>query len=880
MFHKDDGMPNTRAPHIEDDGYEVRGSGGLTRFLGGLAAFSAGVFICGACSSYSSTDASFNMAVARVRDPATGLVSEAVPGNMFGHVGSYFGDLMMQGFGWTAILLGFALMVGGVRRAFGIGQRDPSAGIWAFAAILFAACCLAEWPTPRAWDMSAGLGGVVGEVMLAITSTPFAALKIPEPHVWASAMAGLLAILFAAMAMGLGASDATSLWRSLTRKPERAPEPLYASERPIIAGVPALASRPAPASGLAGGALMGGVMKLLGRKPQEVIEPIVYTEEDGFDAGEQGFFNAVENSETQNRQRPIVPRVLESRPVPDAPAPATPAPRPITRPAAQPNAGQTSTAQHQQPAGQNAPPAARPSQSARVRDPNTAIPPIELLDVPPPRRSEVDESRLLEMADRLGEVLTEFGVKGRITEVRPGPVVTLFELEPAAGVRSSKVIALAEDIARAMSATSARVAVIPGRNAIGIELPNPNRETVYLRDLLNANEFSRSRAALPLALGESIEGQPMIGDLGKMPHLLIAGTTGSGKSVGINAMILSLMFKLPPEKCRFIMIDPKMLELSIYEGIPHLLSPVVTDPQKAVLALKWVVREMESRYEIMSKMGVRNLAGFNQKAEEAAARGEHLTRQVQTGWNKETGEAIWENEAMKPEPMPHIVVIIDEMADLMLVAGKDIESAVQRIAQMARAAGIHLITATQRPSVDVITGTIKANFPTRISYMVTTKIDSRTILGEQGAEQLLGMGDLLWMQSGGKISRVHGPFVKDEEVERVVSWLKDQGTPQYVEGITDEIEEEASVADAAFGTSSGDPEEDMYRDAVAAVIREKRPTTSYVQRVLRVGYNRAASMIERMERDGIISAADHAGKRQILARDSRSSSSSSDEEAA
>jgi S-DNA-T family DNA segregation ATPase FtsK/SpoIIIE len=516
-----------------------------------------------------------------------------------------------------------------------------------------------------------------------------------------------------------------------------------------------------------------------------------------------------------------------------------------------------------------APAPARPTQTAApiVRDPSTAVPPIELLDIPPPRRSDVDEARLLEMADRLQAVFNDFKVRGRITEVRPGPVVTLFELEPAPGVKSAQVISLADDIARSMSATSARVAVIPGRNAIGIELPNPTRETVYLRDLLNAQEFRRTRHALPLALGESIEGQPMIADLAKMPHLLIAGTTGSGKSVGINAMILSLMFKLPPEKCRFIMIDPKMLELSIYEGIPHLLSPVVTDPAKAVLALKWVVREMESRYEIMSKMGVRNIAGFNQKAEEAAAKGEYLTRQIQVQ-NPDTLELEWQNESIKPDQMPHIVVVIDEMADLMLVAGKDIEGAVQRIAQMARAAGIHLITATQRPSVDVITGTIKANFPTRISYMVTTKIDSRTILGEQGAEQLLGMGDLLWMASGGKIVRVHGPFVKDEEVERVVSWLKDQGTPQYVEGITDEVEgDDPSVADAAFGTSSGDPEEDMYREAVAAVVRDKRPTTSYVQRVLRIGYNRAASMIERMERDGIISGADHSGKRQILARD-------------
>ena len=842
-------MPHPRASHTANV-EEARGSSALTRFLSGLAAFSAGVFICGACSSYNSADPSLNMAVARTRDDVTNAILEAGPENMFGHVGAVFGDLLMQGFGWTAILLGFALMIGGVRRAFGIGQQDPASWMWGMAAILFAGCCLAEWPIPKSWNMSAGLGGVTGELMLAVVSTPFAALKIPDPQVWASALAGLGAILFAAMSMGLGASDASSLWRALTQKRQ------YAPEKPIM-GVPALPSRPAHSGGL-----IDGVMRLLGKKPQEVIEPIVYTEEDGFEEGDRGFFTAVEKAEgAYGRTKPIVPRVLESRPILEA-SPA--APRTITKP--------------QQPARN---PASAPAQqsSARARDASSALPPLELLDVPPPRSSDVDEARLLEMADRLGGVLTEFGVKGRITEVRPGPVVTLFELEPAPGVRSSKVIALAEDIARAMSATSARVAVIPGRNAIGIELPNPTRETVYLRDLLNAQEFSRSRMALPLALGESIEGQPMIGDLGKMPHLLIAGTTGSGKSVGINAMILSLMFKLPPEKCRFIMIDPKMLELSIYEGIPHLLAPVVTDPQKAVLALKWVVREMESRYEIMSKMGVRNIAGFNQKAEDAAAKGEHLTRQVQTGWNKETGEAVWENELIKPEPMPHIVVIIDEMADLMLVAGKDIEGAVQRIAQMARAAGIHLITATQRPSVDVITGTIKANFPTRISYMVTTKIDSRTILGEQGAEQLLGMGDLLWMQSGGKISRVHGPFVKDEEVERVVNWLKDQGQPQYVEGITDEMEEEASVADNAFGSSSGDPEEDMYREAVAAVVRDKRPTTSYVQRVLRIGYNRAASMIERMEREGIISAADHAGKRQIIPRDGRSGGGGSEEAA-
>ncbi len=579
------------------------------------------------------------------------------------------------------------------------------------------------------------------------------------------------------------------------------------------------------------------------------------TDDDEFEDGDRGFFNAVEKAEgVGGRAIPITPRVLESRPVPESTARETGRVVAPAKPAS---------------SGASVPARANATQAATTVAANasTAIPPLDLLDVPPPRRSEVDEARLLDMADRLQGVFNDFKVKGRIVEVRPGPVVTLFELEPAPGVKSSQVISLADDIARSMSATAARVAVIPGRNAIGIELPNPTRETVYLRDLLAAQEFRRTRSALPLALGESIEGQPTIADLGKMPHLLIAGTTGSGKSVGINAMILSLMFKLPPEKCRFIMIDPKMLELSIYEGIPHLLSPVVTDPAKAVLALKWVVREMESRYDLMSKMGVRNIAGFNQKAEEAASKGEYLTRQVQTGWDKTSGEAIWENEAIKPEPMPHIVVVIDEVADLMMVAGKDIEACVQRLAQMARAAGIHLIMATQRPSVDVITGTIKANFPTRISYQVTSKIDSRTILGEQGAEQLLGMGDLLWMASGGKITRVHGPFVKDEEVERVVSWLKEQGTPQYVQGVTDDFEEDASVADAAFGTSSGDPEEDMYRDAVAAVIRDKRPTTSYVQRVLRIGYNRAASMIERMEKEGIITAADHSGKRQLVARD-------------
>jgi S-DNA-T family DNA segregation ATPase FtsK/SpoIIIE len=442
-------------------------------------------------------------------------------------------------------------------------------------------------------------------------------------------------------------------------------------------------------------------------------------------------------------------------------------------------------------------------------------------------------------------------------------VVTLYELVPAAGVKSARVVALADDIARSMSVASARVSVVPGRNAIGIELPNQRRETVYLRDLLSAPEYERGGQVVPVALGETIGGEPYIADLAKMPHLLIAGTTGSGKSVGVNAMILSILYKLPPEQCRLIMIDPKMLELSVYDGIPHLLTPVVTDPKKAIVALKWTVREMEDRYRRMSKIGVRNIASFNERAREALAKGEHFERTVQTGFD-ESGRATYESEKIRPEPMPYLVVIIDEVADLMMVAGKDIEGAVQRLAQMARAAGIHLIMATQRPSVDVITGTIKANFPTRISFQVTSKIDSRTILGEQGAEQLLGQGDMLYMAGGGRITRLHGPFVSDGEVEAVAKFLRDQGQPSYL----DEVTAGGDDDDEAGGEAGGGGEEggnDLYDQAVAVVTRDGKASTSYIQRRLQIGYNRAASLIERMEREGVVSQANHAGKREILA---------------
>jgi DNA segregation ATPase FtsK/SpoIIIE, S-DNA-T family len=523
-------------------------------------------------------------------------------------------------------------------------------------------------------------------------------------------------------------------------------------------------------------------------------------------------------------------------------------------------------------------PAARaPRKKAAARAParrssdRFELPPISVLTAPkasdrqPLSRSELDSnSRALE------GVLGDFGVRGEIVKAHPGPVVTLYELEPAPGIKSSRVIGLADDIARSMSALSARVAVVPGRNAIGIELPNPHREKVYLRELLAVKDGNESVAKLPLCLGKNIGGESIIVDLARMPHLLIAGTTGSGKSVAINTMILSLLYRLRPDQCRLIMVDPKMLELSVYDGIPHLLTPVVTDPKKAVVALKWAVREMEERYKKMSKLGVRNIDGYNQRLLEAKTKGEELSRTVHTGFDKETGKAIYEDEKLDLDPLPYIVIIVDEMADLMMVAGKDIEGAVQRLAQMARAAGLHVILATQRPSVDVITGTIKANFPTRISFQVTSKIDSRTILGEMGAEQLLGQGDMLYMAGGGRISRVHGPFVSDEEVEKVVRHLKSQGQPEYLEAVTAEepTDEDGAVFDATgMGTDGGG---DLFSQAVAIVKRDRKASTSYIQRRLQIGYNRAASLMERMELEGIVGQANHAGKREILVEEEES----------
>ena len=441
----------------------------------------------------------------------------------------------------------------------------------------------------------------------------------------------------------------------------------------------------------------------------------------------------------------------------------------------------------------------------------------------------------------------------------------MYELEPAPGIRSARVIGLADDVARSLSVTAVRIATVPGRNVIGIEVPNARRETVFLSEVLASDEVQKHPGRLTLALGKDISGAAVVADLARMPHLMIAGTTGSGKSVGVNAMILSLLYRMSPDQCRLILIDPKMLELSMYEGIPHLMAPVVTEPAKAVTALKWTVREMERRYRAMSQLGVRNIGGYNDRVVEARAKGEVVTRRVQTGFDPDTSRPTFEDQPLVLEPMPLIVVVVDEMADLMMVAGKEIEAAVQRLAQMARAAGIHVIMATQRPSVDVITGTIKANFPTRISFQVISKFDSRTILGEQGAEQLLGMGDMLYMQGGGRITRVHGPFVSDEEVEKVVEFLRDQGEPAYLDEVTEPAEDDGAAMLPGFG-ASGDGEKGLYPEAVAVVAREGKASTSFIQRHLNIGYNRAAKLIEQMEKEGIVGPANHVGKREVLIR--------------
>src|SRR5712691_4471204 len=752
-----------------------------------------------------------------VQDPSLSHATSRAIRNIVGYPGAIFADLMMQILGLGAIMLILLVAVWGWRMLTHrtLDREAVRLGCWILCTVIsagFASC----WARGGAWPLPTGLGGVVGDALVRAPAVVFG-----PPGIVYRLVLGI--ILFAA-------AVATFL--------------------------------------IAGG---------LGSRPQEdELTPIAdddapFVEEDDDGSVPLGWaFHAVMSAKARVWRMLVrayswlvsstpPPRTSFERREPNLGGRAAPSLAPQGE-------DDLDDEDEEEEDDEEIPAARAPRKKAAPKTPARKswfeLPPVSVLTAPKASdRQPLSKSDLDTNSRALEGVLGDFGVRGEIVKAHPGPVVTLYELEPAPGIKSSRVIGLADDIARSMSALSARVAVVAGRNAIGIELPNAHREKVYLRELLIAKESGESVAKLPLCLGKTIGGEPVIIDLARTPHMLIAGTTGSGKSVAINTMILSLVYRLRPDQCRLIMVDPKMLELSVYDGIPHLLTPVVTDPKKAVVALKWAVREMEERYKKMSKLGVRNIEGYNARVAEAKAKGERLSRTVHTGYDKETGEAVYEKEALELEALPFIVVIVDEMADLMMVAGKDIEGAVQRLAQMARAAGIHVILATQRPSVDVITGTIKANFPTRISFQVTSKIDSRTILGEQGAEQLLGQGDMLYMAGGGRISRVHGPFCSDEEVEKVVRHLKAQGAPEYLEAVT-AADDGNPVFDA---TGMGQPEGgDLYQQAVQVVLRDRKASTSYIQRRLQIGYNRAASLMERMEKEGVVGQANHAGKREIL----------------
>jgi DNA segregation ATPase FtsK/SpoIIIE, S-DNA-T family len=777
------------------------------RELGGIALLSLAVMAGLALATWSE------------QDPSLSHATNAPVHNILGVPGATAADLLMQLFGLGSLALLLPVAIWGYRL---IGHRPLDhervrVALWACGTALtsaFASCLprTAHWPLP-----STGLGGVVGDALLHL---PAALLHEPpsaagSPHIIAAIVLGIAALFAFAVAAGIVWRNAADEEDEDTEKDRETDddEGAWISLGWIFHAVLSLRARL--------GRLARGSQPQTRRRgeltvPRQRIEP-------HFGKPLERYGDADDETDDEASAPPL--------------APAARKPRPAAKPARRSSDGYT-------------------------------LPSLNLLTAPRAgERTTLSTELIRENGTALEGVLADFGVRGEIINARPGPVVTLYELEPAPGIKSSRVISLADDIARSMSALSARVAVVSGRNAIGIELPNPTREKVYLRELLASRDYAESQARLPLCLGKAIGGEAVLVDLARMPHLLIAGTTGSGKSVAINTMILSLVYRLQPDQCRLIMVDPKMLELSVYDGIPHLLTPVVTDPKKAVVALKWAVREMEHRYKKMSKLGVRNIDGYNARVADARRKGEKLSRTVHTGYDRETGEAIYENEELDLEPLPYIVVIVDEMADLMMVAGKDIEGAVQRLAQMARAAGLHVILATQRPSVDVITGTIKANFPTRISFQVTSKIDSRTILGEQGAEQLLGQGDMLYMAGGGRISRVHGPFVSDEEVEKIVRHLKAQGVPQYLEAVTAEEpqdDDNAVFDNTAMAAGSEAEGADLYQQAVQIVVRDRKASTSYIQRRLQIGYNRAASLMERMENEGVVGQPNHAGKREIL----------------
>jgi S-DNA-T family DNA segregation ATPase FtsK/SpoIIIE len=747
------------------------------------------------------------------RDPSLDTATAHPPTNLAGPIGAMLSDLLLQGFGAAAALPGLAMLAWawriGSHRGLGsllLRLACLLAAVPALAAML-AGLSMAGLHLPLAWPSAAGLGGAVGQAVAAAVTAAGRGMLGPLGAFLVWGLGTGLAALLTLLTLGLSAGE----WR--------------------VAGRVAI-----------------GTAHFVWAQLRRAAWLLVW-------AFRVMAFPAVAFVRFRQRDanRVAMPEREEGEAAIPASVPSPPTPIVNAKIAAPPRRPQPSGRQEALPLG----------------DDVWRFPALSLLKPAPARSTTGPSAEALQANARLLEaVLGDYGVQGAIREIRPGPVVTLYELEPAPGIRSARVIGLADDIARSLSVTAVRIATVPGRNVIGIELPNAKRETVFLSELLGTDDWVRHPGRLALALGKDISGAPIVADLARMPHLLIAGTTGSGKSVGVNAMILSLLYRLSPDQCRLIMIDPKMLELSVYEGIPHLMAPVVTEPAKAVTALKWTVREMERRYRGMSQLGVRNIGGYNERVAEARAKGEVMARRVQTGFDPETGRPTFEEQPLALELLPFIVVVIDEMADLMMVAGKDIEVAVQRLAQMARAAGIHVIMATQRPSVDVITGVIKANFPTRISFQVISKFDSRTILGEQGAEQLLGQGDMLYMQGGGRITRTHGPFVSDREVEDVVAFLRSQGEPAYLEEVTEAADDDGGSGALPFAGLSGasDSEKALFDQAVALVAREGKASTSFVQRHLQIGYNRAARLIEQMEKEGIVSPANHVGKREVLVR--------------
>jgi S-DNA-T family DNA segregation ATPase FtsK/SpoIIIE len=776
-------------------------------------------------------------------DPSFNRAIDGPTLNLMGPIGAYVGDFALQGLGLAAMIFALAPAAWGFKLI-----RDRRLERWwlkitllPFAALLAAGACDAI-PTTGQWPWTAGMGGFSGRLLLigadgnhglkAVLDSMGVPPLLHSPLLPATFIIAVVAIITVFFTLGIS-----------------------------MGGYIRAGRRVATAGHKVGQAIDRGRQSLSRRK---LVDDEDDEDEDAPREPRPGFLKRLFTRTPRPAGAPrtrVEPSFDGSAREVDIDLPPAPSLKPESK-------GGLVSVFHREKKQPKAKPAKRETKQAKLDfEGEFELPSVDLLARPAINvaAQRINEESLEKNARLLETVLDDFGVKGQITRIRPGPVVTLYELEPAPGTKTSRVVSLADDVARSMSAVSVRIAVVPGRSVIGIELPNRERETVALRELLEDEGYNSSQAKLALVLGKDIGGQPIVVDLARMPHLLIAGTTGSGKSVAINTMIMSLLYRLTPDQCKFIMIDPKMLELSVYDDIPHLLSPVVTEPKKAIVALKWVVREMENRYRAMSKLGVRNIEGYNQRLEQARNAGEQLTRRVQTGFDPDTGKPIYEEEPFDLSPLPFIVVVVDEMADLMLVAGKDIEAAIQRLAQMARAAGIHIIMATQRPSVDVITGTIKANFPTRVSFHVTTKIDSRTILGETGAEQLLGQGDMLYMANGGRITRIHGPFISDREVETIVKFLKSQGEPAYLQEVTESDEDGALGEDGTLGGGNSSSGDDLYDQAVALVARERKCSTSFIQRYLQIGYNRAARIVERMEKEGVVSQANHVGKREVLA---------------